>query len=417
MGLKICMTHLKRIALFFAHWFATPLWAIAATSGLELQPNGTVYDANLRVTWLADANFADTPTGRSILTNQGIVGVGATGLMDYPTAVKYVRALNRYRQEGCPGSGYLCHDDWQLPVTPSQDQSCVVHQGFDGNSFGPGCRFSAFGSLFYVGLGLPYPTTVASAFSNRVGALKNLHPGLYWTRSSAGETGFQTFSFLSGLSGSNTVKYNHLHVIAVHKGLIPGSAPGDVNGARNGVIPYVSGLAAGKAVFDVASGQSWLADANLAATEPFGIEGSEPVPATRNDNAITLPFLAPGGGLLFKAAQRWVNALSAARFAGTSDWLLPEIADLQALYKGLQLEPGNRALMAEGHNGPFSRLQPFSYWACPQSLLTPNRCDYDKVLNVRDALAMRCSFNFDSGFQGTSQESKQYYVLVYHPGR
>jgi hypothetical protein len=97
--------------------------------------------------------------------------------------------------------------------------------------------------------------------------------------------------------------------------------------------------------------------------------------------------------------------------------VLPEIRDLESLYKGLGLAPGNRALLAEGRHGPFTRLQPYSYWACPQSLVAPNRCDYDKVLNVREGLAMRWSFNFDTGFQGTSQESKQYYVLIYHPGR
>jgi len=30
---------------------------------------------------------------------------------------------------------------------------------------------------------------------------------------------------------------------------------------------------------------------------------------------------------------------------------------------------------------------------------------------------MRWSFNFDTGFQGTSQETKQYYVTVYFPGQ
>jgi hypothetical protein len=403
--------------LGFVSCLAATLLANAASGGLELQSNGTVYDANLRVAWLADANFANTPAGRSIVASQGIVGVGPTGLMDYPTAIEYVRALNSYRQQGCAGPGYLCHDDWQLPVTPSQDPSCVVHRGFDGNSFGPRCQSSAFGSLFYVGLGLAYPSTVAPAFTNRLGALRNVQPGLYWTRSPAGETGFQTFSFLSGLSGSNTIKYNHLHVMAVHEGRIPGSSPGDLSQVHKGVIPYVSGPAAGKAVFDVGSDLSWLVDANLAATESFGIEAQEFLPATPNSSAITVPVLAPGGGVLFKAAQRWVQALSATRFAGTAQWLLPEITDLQALYMGLGLEPGNPALVAEGHNGPFSGVQPFSYWACPQSPSTPNRCDYGKVLNVRDGVAMRWSFNFDTGFQGTSQESKKYYVWVYHPGR
>jgi hypothetical protein len=39
------------------------------------------------------------------------------------------------------------------------------------------------------------------------------------------------------------------------------------------------------------------------------------------------------------------------------------------------------------------------------------------VLNLRDDIAMRWSFNFDTGFQGTSQETKRYYLTMYYPGR
>ena len=53
----------------------------------------------------------------------------------------------------------------------------------------------------------------------------------------------------------------------------------------------------------------------------------------------------------------------------------------------------------------------------PKSVADPALCDYGRVLNVRNKIAMRWSFNLDTGFEGTAQETKQYYVMVYYPGR
>ncbi len=73
--------------------------------------------------------------------------------------------------------------------------------------------------------------------------------------------------------------------------------------------------------------------------------------------------------------------------------------------------------MPAGSTGPSRNFQPFFYWACPGSAANPSKCDYGRVLNTRDNIAMRWSFNVDTGFQGTSQESKRYYVTMYYPGR
>jgi hypothetical protein len=388
--------------------------ATAMAEGLTVQTNGTVYDANQNVTWLADANFAASPDGQAILEAARITRVAPSGIMDYPTALRFVQAMNTIP---CQGKGYLCHNTWQLPVMitdPAHDPMCTVHRGFDGNSFGPNCRGSAFGILFYRGLGLNYPSSVEPHFRNSVAVFRNLHPALYWSATEGGPTGQQTFSFLTGQSGSNTTNFNLLHALAMHRGLLSGSS---IQNGATGISSYTSGPAAGVAVYDAASGISWLLDANLAATHAFGVSGSVTISRKPIHDEITMPAIADGGAMHFEAVVAWLKGLRNSNYAGTNDWVLPELPDLETLHAHLGLPPGDRAFMASGSTGPFRNFQPFFYWACPKRAADPAKCDYGRVLNMRDNIAMRWSFNFDTGFQGTSQETKRYYVMVYYPGR
>src|SRR5579864_3020323 len=363
--------------------------------GLVVQADGTVYDANQKVTWLADANFAASPDGQAILKAARITSVAPSGIMDYPTALRFVEAMNTIP---CQGKGYLCHNTWQLPVMitdPVHDPTCTVHRGFDGNSFGPNCRGSAFGILFYRGRGLNYPSSVEPHFQNAVAGLRNLHPALYWSATEGGPTGQQTFSFLTGQSGSNTTNFNLLHALAMHRGLLPGSS---IESGATGISTYTSGPAAGMAVYDAASRISWLLDANLAATQAFGASGSVRIPRKPIHDEITMPAIAAGGAMHFEAVGAWLKGLRISKYGGTDDWVLPELADLETLYGHLGLAPGDRAFTAGGRTGPFRKFQPFFYWACPKSAADPSKCDYGRVLNTRDNIAMRWSFNFDTGF-------------------
>jgi hypothetical protein len=388
--------------------------APAMAEGLAIQTNGTVYDANENVTWLADADFAASPNGQALLEAAHIAGVAPSGIMDYPTALRFVQAMNTIP---CQGKGYLCHNTWQLPVMitdPAHDPTCTVHRGFDGNSFGPNCWGSAFGILFYRGLGFDYPTSAAPHFQNSVAGFRNLHPALYWSATQGGQTGQQTFSFLSGQSGSNTTDFNLLHILAMHRGTLSGSS---LQSGATGISEYASGPAAGMAVYDIPSAISWLFDANLAATQTFNISESVTIPRRPIHDQITMPAIATGGAMHFQAVGPWLNGLNKENYAGANDWVLPELANLETLSSHLGLAPGRLEFFASGSTGPFQNIQPFFYWACPRSAADPSKCDYGRVLNIRDNIAMRWSFNFDTGFQGTSQETKRYYVMTYYPGR
>src|ERR1700690_473204 len=65
------------------------------TNGLTPEDFGAiVYDSDQGVCWLADANLAANPLVRAYL---GVSGINPDGTMDYPTAVKWVGALNRVK--------------------------------------------------------------------------------------------------------------------------------------------------------------------------------------------------------------------------------------------------------------------------------------------------------------------------------
>lgn len=65
----------------------------------------------------------------------------------------------------------------------------------------------------------------------------------------------------------------------------------------------------GQAVYDTDLDVTWLADANLAASNTFGVSGI--------GNAI-FP-----GAMTFYTAQDWIAAMNAANYLGYSDWRLP----------------------------------------------------------------------------------------------
>ena len=101
---------------------ASVVYVTKAEAALQPLPDGTVYDTTLRVTWLANANLA--------ATQKFGLKINANGTMDYATALQWVAQLNAFN-----GVGYLGHNSWTLPTTPSIDSSCNA-KGPNGNNFG-----------------------------------------------------------------------------------------------------------------------------------------------------------------------------------------------------------------------------------------------------------------------------------------
>jgi len=371
----------------------------AGRSALTAGDGGrTVYDARLAVTWLADANLAATQAF-------GVQNVNKSGSMNYATALRWVAAMNAFDR----GAGYLGHNNWQLPTAPDVDRTCGL-TGRHSESFGFKCSSSALGSLYYVSLGLREPDSAVPNSQNRVGLFQNFQPYLYWSKSAAADPrqGFVSFSFSTGFQGANVFR-NYLYVLPMIKDKLPGTPPG--SGSKLQANP------GGATVHDPISQVTWLADANLAATQTFGI-------AEINRD----------GAMDHETAIRWVAALNQADgghgYLGQTDWDLSETgppdpscsmkgttgygcigsAMGSLFYRQLGLRQGESVIPpSEARVGPFYNVQPYLYWACSgPSASSP-------CLPSGPGEGFEWNFSMGNGFQGTNLVGNALYVMVYYP--
>jgi len=315
---------------------------LASSHGLTAVNGSTlVYDANQSVCWLADANLAGNPFVRAQVTLASKNPDGSTplinpdGTMDYQTALNWVNALNSFNG----GKGWLNHNNWQLPTNISVDPTC---RSQNKGNFGVLCTGSALGNLYNVGLARTYPNSVVPVFLTLVWPLFNLQPGLYWA-DSTDSGGEKTYSFNTGDKGSNTTKYNFLHVLPVTKTLLGPIPPGA------GVVPYLSGPAAGRAVYDKLSGLSWTLNANLPALENFGVTDTETITSDVDGTSLTVRVINKDGAVLFStvdpnATSGWLSSMNGASYAGTNTWALPTIDEMRSLHDDLGMPAGDPRL-------------------------------------------------------------------------
>jgi hypothetical protein len=165
----------------------------------------------------------------------------------------------------------------------------------------------------------------------------------------------------------------------------------------------------GQTVYDSKLNLTWLANANLAATQTFGVSG-----------------INRDGSMSWDTAQRWLAAMNAARYLGSAQWSLPETAlpdtgcsqnpkaaafgygctasQMGHLYyeelggvKGSTIELTHGVAFAM-----FSNFQPYLYWSATLWTRVPNSA---------------FSFSFGNGFQGTNVFANDMYVMPVTPGR
>ncbi|MFM8333253.1 MAG: DUF1566 domain-containing protein [Candidatus Methylumidiphilus sp.] len=148
-------------------------FASTASASLETRPGGMVYDTNLNITWLQDANYAQTS------------GYDADGLMDWNTAMTWAANLV-----------YGGYDDWRLP-TVSPINGTSFQYGFSNNGstdagYGNTSPASELAYMYYVNLGnLGYCTPNGGGSGGcvaqpgwgltNVGPFTNLQSSVYWS--------------------------------------------------------------------------------------------------------------------------------------------------------------------------------------------------------------------------------------------
>ncbi len=171
--------------------------------------------------------------------------------------------------------------------------------------------------------------------------------------------------------------------------------------------PAGKGVAIGQTVADPALGVTWLADANLARKDSFGVAG-----------------INADGSMDYQTAVNWVAAMNADDYLGHDTWMLPatpsydpgcsshntstfgygcsQSAMGSLYYTTLGLdEPDTAVPVHVGIAGPFNNFQPYLYWT--------NTAAADAAQGYR-------TFSFNTGWQGTNVAKHNMYVLPMIPG-
>jgi uncharacterized protein (TIGR03437 family) len=322
--------------------------------------------------------------------------------MNYGAAAAWVAAMN--------GVNYLGHSNWQLPTTPLLDNTCGK-TGPNGQNFGFGCTAGAFDTV-YNGSGLKPPNTAVPIPANTAGPFSNVQPYLYWSQSvsSAGaSSGNATFSFATGWQGANTLP-NFLYLWP----MIPGKPPGTPAASGTGLQVNPGGAT----VYDPLTNVTWLANANLAATNTFGL------PLCTSPTTPSL-CVAQDGAMTWSSASEYIANMNAAAYLGQTDWQAPTISAScpgygcdgadnpmgNLFYDQLGLVEGAAAVATPSISvGPFHNLQPYLYWTCVGNTIQ------DVCQSAGPAANFEESYSFGAGFQGTDLLANTLFVTAYFVG-
>ena len=385
---------------------ACALSPLQAGVTLVLSTDGlTVYDATNNITWLADFNLAARSRfGLPICSGSSIdtkTCVNPSGSMRYQATAAWVAAMNT--------ANYLGHNNWQLPTTPAIDNTGCEFVGPHGNSFAFECAAGALGSLYYKALGLKAPNTAVPLAANTVGPFSNLQPYYYWSQTSGNSGGYATFSFNTGFQDSNT-PFNFMYVLPMIPGKLPGTPAATGQGLQ--VNP------GGQTVYDPETNVTWLANANLAATNTFGL------PTCTNENTPRLCVGQDGAMSWDSASQFITNMNNGAGYLGHTNWQRPPVdpncpnygcgGTLNPMgnifYEQLGFSEGTPVVVTPNVTvGPFHNLQPYIYWECGADTVQAT-CQYDATIGFE------WSFSFGNGFLGTDVLADDYYATAYFVG-
>ncbi len=136
------------------------LTTATATASLYMAPNGqAIYDAGQDITWVADANLANTSGYCSVVDN--CVNAG-NGVMDWSDAQAWIASLNSV--------SYLGVSSWRLPNTAQPDPTCSSEYD-SANRYGFNCTGSEMGHLY----------NVDGVTSSTSGLFSNVHFAFYWS--------------------------------------------------------------------------------------------------------------------------------------------------------------------------------------------------------------------------------------------
>lgn len=163
--------------------FALFLVASIANAALIDRGGGLIYDTDLNITWLANADLAAGDTF-------GVSGINPPdGAMSWFTAQSWIGAMNT--------ANYLNYSNWRLPTTLQPDSTCSSQEG--GDSFGYACTGSEMGHLFYKELGGIAGFSILSTHNSSLNLFRNVRSNMYWS-----DTGYSSDTTFAWYFGSDS---------------------------------------------------------------------------------------------------------------------------------------------------------------------------------------------------------------------
>lgn len=176
-----------RVCLFAAILL---LGAGSAHATLIDRGGGLIYDADLNITWLADANY-----GAGSLYDNGTIDRPSTtdGRMTWDNAMAWAADLTYYDTVRA-----VTYSDWRLPTTLQPDPSCSTAFPLVGYN----CSGSEMGHLFYQELGGTAKQSILTSTDGDLALFQNIQEADYWS-ATQDITAFQqppwAFGFFSGV--------------------------------------------------------------------------------------------------------------------------------------------------------------------------------------------------------------------------
>lgn len=143
-----------------------------AQAALVDRGGGLIYDTDLNITWLSDANYAKTS------------GYDSDGLMTWFYANQWAANLSyndSVRNQTLTG--------WRLPTTLQPDASCAGQRNLYGYglvSSGAGCSGSEMGHLFYSELGGTSYSWIQNGNNGKLALFQNVQTDKYWSATEYG---------------------------------------------------------------------------------------------------------------------------------------------------------------------------------------------------------------------------------------
>jgi hypothetical protein len=136
---------------------------------LERLNGAAVYDTDLNITWLADANL---PVSNSF----NVTGIAPNGTVSWNNAQTYIVAMN--------AANYLGFSTWRLPTTLQPDPSCSTQDAANHVSSDFNCSGSELGHLFYKELGGMANSAISVTHNANFNFFRNVPDGGYWSDTS-----------------------------------------------------------------------------------------------------------------------------------------------------------------------------------------------------------------------------------------